>query len=100
MRALGGNQAFPGGPCTPAIPPVPAVRPTGAHGAIAKLLEQYDKFLETTGASELDLLKRFSTGKSSRSSLQEASEFGDSVAEALGAISKGSACRFYRLLIV
>ena len=28
MPASGGHQAFPGGPCTPAILPVPAVRPT------------------------------------------------------------------------
>ena len=27
MRALGGHQTFPGGTCTPAIPPVPAIRP-------------------------------------------------------------------------
>jgi hypothetical protein len=30
MPASGGHQAFPGGPCTPAILPVPAVQPTVA----------------------------------------------------------------------
>lgn len=71
-----------------------------AHGAIARLLKQYDKFLETTDASESDLLRRFSTSESSRSYIQEANEFGNSVAEALDAIGRGSALRFYRLLIV
>ena len=71
-----------------------------AHDAITKLLEQYDKFLKTTDASEEELLQRFATSESSQSYFQEAYEFGDSVAEALSAIGKGSASRFYRLLIV
>ncbi len=71
-----------------------------AHNAITKLLEQYDKFLRTTDASEQELLQRFATSELSRSHMEEAYEFGDSVAQALGAIGKGRASRFYRLLIV
>lgn len=71
-----------------------------ASAAIQRLLKKYNKFLQITNASEEDQLKLFATGKSSRTHITEAYEFGDSVAEALNAIGSGAASRFYRLLIV
>jgi hypothetical protein len=72
----------------------------GAFGAIRRLLERYDKFLEITNASEENQLKLFATSESSRAHIAEAYEFGDSVAEALNAIGRGAASGFYRLLVV
>jgi hypothetical protein len=71
-----------------------------AFGAIRRLLERYNKFLEITNASEENQLKLFATSESSRGHIAEAYEFGDSVAEALNAIGSGAASRFYRLLVV
>ena len=71
-----------------------------AFGAIRRLLERYQKFLEITNASEESQLKLFATGESSRGHIAEAYEFGDSVAEALYAIGGSTASRFYRLLVV
>jgi predicted nucleotidyltransferase len=69
-----------------------------AHATIARLLDRYDRFLLLTDASEHELLEKFS--ETSRSYFQEASEFGDSVADALAAIGTEQASRFYRLVIV
>jgi predicted nucleotidyltransferase len=71
-----------------------------AFGAIRRLLERYNKFLEITNASEENQLKLFATGESSRGHIAQAYGFGDSLAEALNAIGGGSASRFYRLLVV
>jgi hypothetical protein len=71
-----------------------------AHLAIAKILERYETFLETTGAPEDELYRRFANRDESRRYGQEAAEFGGSVAEALAALGEGNGAQFYRLLLV
>jgi predicted nucleotidyltransferase len=71
---------------------------THAHGAISKLLDQYEVFLKTTNASEDDLVKRFLDKETSKAYLSAAYKFGDLVFEALTAI--GSESQFHRLLVV
>lgn len=69
-----------------------------AQSAIGTLLGQYEVFLETTKASEKELVERFEQKKTSQSYMEAAYKFGDSVFEALNAIGKGN--RFHRLLVV
>lgn len=69
-----------------------------AHGAISKLLDQYEIFLEATNAGEEELLGRFLDKDKSNSYISAAYKFGDLVFEALTAIGNGS--RFHRLLVV
>lgn len=69
-----------------------------ANPTINKLLEQYNRFLETTNGQEAELIQRFMNKEASHSYMAAASEFGDTMFEALATIGKGS--RFYRLLVV
>lgn len=71
-----------------------------AHVAIAKILERYENFLETTGAPEDELYRAFANRDESQRYGRQASEFGGSVAEALAALGEGSGAQFYRLLLV
>jgi hypothetical protein len=69
-----------------------------AHGAISKLLEQYERFLETTNSSKKELVSLFMDKEASQTHMRSAYEFGDLVFEALTIIGNGS--RFHRLLVV
>jgi hypothetical protein len=69
-----------------------------AHGAISKLLDQYESFLETTRSSEKVLVAKFMDGATGRLYMSAAYKFGDLVFEALTSIGDGS--RFHRLLVV
>ena len=69
-----------------------------AHSGISKLLDQYERFLETTNADEKELIRRFMDKKTSQSYLSAAYKFGDVVFEVLTSI--GNRNRFHRLLVV
>lgn len=69
-----------------------------AHNTIRKLLDQYERFLETTSCSEAELVSKFRDKKTSQTYLSAAYDFGDLVFEALTSIGSGS--RFHRLLVV
>jgi predicted nucleotidyltransferase len=69
-----------------------------AHDAIRKLLDQYERFLETTNADEGELVRRFMDKETSRSSMSDAYKFGDVVFDVLTSIGRGN--RFHRLLVV
>jgi len=69
-----------------------------AHGAITKLLEQYERFLETTNVSENELVARFKDKRASQSYMSASYRFGDLVFDALNSIGSGN--RFHRLLVV
>jgi hypothetical protein len=70
----------------------------GAQDVLNELLAKYEKFLETTNASESDLIGRFMDPDLSRRFMEAASQFGDSVFDALDGIGKRS--RFHRLLVI
>jgi hypothetical protein len=69
-----------------------------AKGAINKLLDQYQRFLETTNADEEELVRRFMDKSTSRSYATASYEFGDNVFDVMTRIGKGN--RFHRLLVV
>jgi len=69
-----------------------------AHGAIKRLLRQYDRFLETTNAAENVLIRRFMDKGISQSYMNAAYRFGDLVFDVLTSIGNGN--RFHRLLVV
>ncbi len=69
-----------------------------AHDAIKKLLDQYERFLETTNADEKELVRRFMDKATSQSHMSAAYKFGDLVFEVLTSIGKGN--QFHRLLVV
>jgi predicted nucleotidyltransferase len=69
-----------------------------AKSAINKLLEQYQRFLETTNANEKELVCRFMDKSTSRSYATASYEFGDNVFDVMARIGKGN--RFHRLLVV
>ena len=69
-----------------------------AHGAVRKLLDQYERFLETTNATEEKLLARFMDKSTSQSYISAAYTFGDLVFHALTTIGNGN--QFHRLLVV
>jgi predicted nucleotidyltransferase len=69
-----------------------------ARAAIGKLLEQYERFLETTNVPEKELVEKFLDKKTSQSYLGAAYLFGDFVFDALNSIGSGN--RFHRLLVV
>lgn len=69
-----------------------------AHGAIAKLLNQYELFLKTTNSAETDLVRDFMDKRTSSLHMTEAYKFGDLVFEVLNSI--GNSSRFQRLLVV
>jgi predicted nucleotidyltransferase len=69
-----------------------------ARNVLSSLLARYEKFLETTNASEGDLINRFMDPVLSRQFIEAASQFGDVVFDALEGIGKRS--HFHRLLVV
>jgi len=66
---------------------------THAHSAIKALLDQYERFLETTNASEEELIRKFMDKETSRSYLGTGNKFGDLVFEALTSIGRGNPTR-------
>lgn len=71
---------------------------TGVKSTIEKLLNQYERFLETTNAREEDLISQFMNKELSSKYMEAAHEFGDSMFEALTIIGNNSP--FHRLLVV
>ena len=69
-----------------------------AHATLAQILEQYEKFLESTNADEKELVDRFLKKQSSKTYMTDAYKFGDLVFDAMTSI--GKAGRFHRLLVV
>ena len=69
-----------------------------AHITISKLLDQYERFLETTNTDEEELIGKFMDKNANQSYMSNAFEFGDLVFEVLTSIGDGS--RFHRLLVV
>lgn len=69
-----------------------------AHATITAILDQYERFLETTNAEEHQLLDRFLDKDKSREYLTAASRFGDRIFDAMNLIGKGGP--FHRLLVV
>jgi hypothetical protein len=69
-----------------------------ASPTIDKLLVHYERFLETTNASEPELVGRFMDKKVSQEYINAAYSFGDLIFETLNSVGDGS--RFHRLLVV
>ena len=69
-----------------------------AKNTIVNLLNQYDRFLETTNRKEEELVRQFLDKDMSRKYMEAAHEFGDSMFEALTIIGNNSP--FHRLLVV
>lgn len=69
-----------------------------AHSAINSLIEQYDRFLTFTNASEEELVDRFMDQSRARSYMKDAYRFGDTMYEVLCSVGSGN--RFHRLLVV
>jgi hypothetical protein len=69
-----------------------------SHQILDALIAQYERFLETTNASEMELIDRFMDKENSKEYMEAAGKFGDLVFDALDAIGKRS--RFHRLLVV
>jgi predicted nucleotidyltransferase len=69
-----------------------------ARETITKLLDQYERFLETTNAPETELVRVFLDPKTSHDYMNAAYTFGDFMFEALSLIGNGN--RFHRLLVV
>lgn len=72
--------------------------PAEAKGTLAKLLDQYDRFLVTTNFKEEELIERFLNKDVRQKYFEAAHEFGDSMFEALTIIGNNTA--FHRLLVV
>jgi hypothetical protein len=70
----------------------------GARTTLTSLLDQYERFLETTNAQERELVTRFMDRDKSRKYMDDASKLGDLVFDALNRIGNGN--RFHRLLVV
>jgi predicted nucleotidyltransferase len=66
--------------------------------AISKLLDQYERFLETTNVDEAALVAAFMDKRQSREHMDAAYKFGDFMFEALKRL--GNENRFHRLLVV
>jgi hypothetical protein len=71
---------------------------SGARGTIKRLLDQYERFLETTNTGEAELVRRFMDKKTSAQYMKAASKFGDLMFDALTSIDNNS--KFHRLLVV
>lgn len=69
-----------------------------AHDTIKKLLDQYEKFLRTTNATEDELISEFANKETSKAKMGAAYKFGDLVFEVLTQIGRGNL--FHRLLVV
>lgn len=69
-----------------------------ARNAVGSLLEQYERFLETTNASEARLVTKFMDRRKGQMLMDAAYNFGDQVFQVLNAVGGGN--RFHRLLVV
>jgi predicted nucleotidyltransferase len=69
-----------------------------ARSTTSRLLSQYNRFLETTNATESELVGLFSDKVKARQYMEAASAFGDTMFEAMNLI--GNENRFHRLLVV
>lgn len=69
-----------------------------SHANIRKLLAQYEQFLSTTNQDEKELVRQFMDKELSRTYLEQASVFGDTLFDVLTSIGRGN--RFHRLLVV
>lgn len=69
-----------------------------AHAEVAKLLGQYERFLEATNCDEATMIQRFMDKDKSRAYMEAAYQFGDVMFHALNSIGGGN--RFHRLLVV
>ena len=69
-----------------------------ARDQLGNLLDRYERFLETTNASESELVTTFMDADRSRDHMTEAYGFGDAMFEAFGRVGDDS--RFHRLLVV
>jgi predicted nucleotidyltransferase len=69
-----------------------------ARKSISGLLFKYDQFLQTTNVEEGELVRRFSNKETVAHYMNNASQFGDLMFEALNQIGDGN--RFHRLLVV
>lgn len=72
--------------------------PPEARSVLEKLLNQYDRFLESTNFAETDLIEKFLDKELRHRYVAAANEFGDSMFEALEIIGMKSS--FHRLLVV
>lgn len=68
------------------------------HHVLDSLLDQYEQFLESTNATEEELIERFLDGSKSKEYLEAAGTFGDLIRDALDGIGKRG--RFHRLIMV
>lgn len=68
------------------------------HRVLDALLAQYEKFLETTNASEEELIECFMNKIKATEYLEAAGKFGDLVYDALSGIGQRS--RFHRLVVI
>lgn len=76
---------------------------TSPSHQVDHLLEQYERFLSETDASEEILVERFLDRETSGRLFKEASQFGDgmfALLEAIGRDGNGGVNPFYRLLLV
>jgi hypothetical protein len=69
-----------------------------SHENTRKLLGQYERFLRTTNRAEKELVSEFMDKDLSRTYMEQAYEFGDTLFDVLNSIGGGS--RFHRLLVV
>ena len=69
-----------------------------AHSKVSELLDQYERFLETTNAAEDELVSRFMNKETSHSYITAAYRFGDLLFKVLTSI--GNENQFHRLLVV
>jgi predicted nucleotidyltransferase len=69
-----------------------------ARATVERLLDQYERFLETTNVDEKALVAQFMDKSLSREYMNAAYKFGDFVFDALNRIGNGN--RFHRLLVV
>lgn len=69
-----------------------------AHAGIAKLLGQYERFLDATNCDERTIVQQFMDKEKSRAYMEAAYQFGDGVFHVLNSIGAGN--RFHRLLVV
>lgn len=73
-------------------------RLASAHDTVKKLLDQYERFLETTNATDAELTQRFMDRLQGRSLMDAAYRFGNLMYDALLHIGRDNP--FYRLLVV
>lgn len=73
-------------------------RLNSAHDTLKELMNQYERFLETTNAEEQALIRVFMDSEKSRLLMGAAYKFGDLMFDALNHIGKDNS--FFRLLVV